>query len=274
VTILADRGFGDHKLFKFLDDLGFGYVIRFRGNIHVTDATGETRAAAQWVGKFGRARKLRARPGHRVARLPGRCGGLCSRQGDEGALVSCRQQRWGIERQGGELLCQTLDNRAKFPRYQRLTLRHGAWRHAHRRTNPARPTAAHQRIRHGVAHLAWRRGRKPRHGPPAQIQHVEDPNAFVVSPRLYALRTHPDHAGYSDYPRLWPASLRLYPTAGRSADFSRWFEMRGSVSMERGLLLSANQNMPNMPPYRPVRMDQTIYLSNIANYLRKSQNSI
>ena len=38
VTILADRGFGDHKLFAFLDKLGFGYVIRFRGNIHVTDA--------------------------------------------------------------------------------------------------------------------------------------------------------------------------------------------------------------------------------------------
>jgi Transposase DDE domain len=46
VTILADRGFGDHKLFKFLDDLGFGYVIRFRGNIHVTDTAGETRPAA------------------------------------------------------------------------------------------------------------------------------------------------------------------------------------------------------------------------------------
>jgi hypothetical protein len=59
VTILADRGFGDHKLFKFLDDLGFGYVIRFRGNIHVTDATGETRSASEWVGKSGRARKLR-----------------------------------------------------------------------------------------------------------------------------------------------------------------------------------------------------------------------
>jgi hypothetical protein len=41
VTILADRGFGDHKLCKFLDDLGFGYVIRFRDNIHVTDATGK-----------------------------------------------------------------------------------------------------------------------------------------------------------------------------------------------------------------------------------------
>jgi Transposase DDE domain len=59
VTILADRGFGDHKLFRFLDGLGFGYVIRFRGNIHVTDAAGQTRPAAEWVGKAGRARKLR-----------------------------------------------------------------------------------------------------------------------------------------------------------------------------------------------------------------------
>lgn len=60
VTILADRGFGDHKLFAHLSDLGFGYVIRFRGNIHVTDASGETRPAADWVGKTGRARKLLA----------------------------------------------------------------------------------------------------------------------------------------------------------------------------------------------------------------------
>ena len=59
VTILADRGVGDQKLFAFLAELGFGYVIRFRGNIHVTDATGETRPAAEWVGKSGRARKLR-----------------------------------------------------------------------------------------------------------------------------------------------------------------------------------------------------------------------
>jgi len=59
VTILADRGFGDQKLFAFLAELGFGHVIRFRGNIHVTDAHGETRPAADWVGKGGRARKLR-----------------------------------------------------------------------------------------------------------------------------------------------------------------------------------------------------------------------
>ena len=46
VTILADRGFGDVKLFAFLDEFGFDYVIRFRGNIHVAAADGETRLAA------------------------------------------------------------------------------------------------------------------------------------------------------------------------------------------------------------------------------------
>ncbi len=58
VTILADRGFGDQKLFAFLGELGFGYVIRFRGNIHVAAEDGETKPAAEWVGKGGRARKL------------------------------------------------------------------------------------------------------------------------------------------------------------------------------------------------------------------------
>ncbi|MHB8387833.1 MAG: transposase, partial [Metallibacterium sp.] len=59
VTILADRGFGDQKLFAFLGELGFGYVIRFRGNIAVTAADGKVRAAADWVGAGGRARTLR-----------------------------------------------------------------------------------------------------------------------------------------------------------------------------------------------------------------------
>ena len=58
LTILADRGFGDQKLFAFLTELGFGYVIRFRGNIAVTDVDGTTKPAAEWVGKGGRARKL------------------------------------------------------------------------------------------------------------------------------------------------------------------------------------------------------------------------
>ena len=58
VTILADRGFGDTKLFGYLGTLGFDYVIRFRGNTNVTAATGERRPATDWVGKGGRAVKL------------------------------------------------------------------------------------------------------------------------------------------------------------------------------------------------------------------------
>src|SRR3954451_21813430 len=50
VCIVADRGFGDQKLYKMLtEELYFDYVIRFRGNIAVTAACGETRSAAAWV---------------------------------------------------------------------------------------------------------------------------------------------------------------------------------------------------------------------------------
>ena len=60
VTVLADRGFGDTKLYDFLQtDLKFDFVIRFRGNIVVTDAGGEARAAKDWVGVDGRAKTLR-----------------------------------------------------------------------------------------------------------------------------------------------------------------------------------------------------------------------
>ena len=47
VCIVADRGFGDQKLYKMLvEELYFDFVIRFRGNITVTSANGETRTAA------------------------------------------------------------------------------------------------------------------------------------------------------------------------------------------------------------------------------------
>ena len=59
VCIVADRGFGDQKLYRVLtEELKFDYVIRFRGNITVI-AHGETRTAAAWVGPDGRAKVLR-----------------------------------------------------------------------------------------------------------------------------------------------------------------------------------------------------------------------
>ena len=60
VTIVADRGFGDQKLYELLTgELKFDFVIRFRGNIRVTTTDGEVRTAAEWVGAGGRARTLR-----------------------------------------------------------------------------------------------------------------------------------------------------------------------------------------------------------------------
>lgn len=60
VTVLADRGFGDHKLYELLkDQLGFDFVIRFRGVIKVTDEKGETRAAEDWVPDTGRPRTIK-----------------------------------------------------------------------------------------------------------------------------------------------------------------------------------------------------------------------
>ena len=60
VTVIADRWFGDCALLEFLQrELGFGYVIRIRGNHYVTAVDGERRKAKDWVGKGGRAKTLR-----------------------------------------------------------------------------------------------------------------------------------------------------------------------------------------------------------------------
>lgn len=65
ITVLADRGFGDHKLYRMLQTLGWDFVIRFKGNIQVENADGVTLTAAAWVPSSGRATMLR---GVRVTR--------------------------------------------------------------------------------------------------------------------------------------------------------------------------------------------------------------
>jgi Transposase DDE domain len=111
VCIVADRGFGDQKLYRMLaEQLKFDYVIRFRGNILVTSADGEARAAADWVGPGGRACLLR---GARVTADRYQVGAvLCVRDKDmkqawclatnltdvtASALKRLYGKRWGIE---------------------------------------------------------------------------------------------------------------------------------------------------------------------------------
>ncbi len=58
ITVLADRGFGDQKLYEHLAFLGWDYVIRFREGILVTH-NGQTKPAAEWVPPSGHAKMLK-----------------------------------------------------------------------------------------------------------------------------------------------------------------------------------------------------------------------
>lgn len=57
VTVVADRGFGDSELYKFLSGEDWGFVIRFRGNVHVALRDGgPVHAAHDWVPSTGKAK--------------------------------------------------------------------------------------------------------------------------------------------------------------------------------------------------------------------------
>lgn len=58
VIIVADRGFGDVDLYDNIRELGFDFVIRFRGVITVTAPGGRAAPASEWVLPGGRARRI------------------------------------------------------------------------------------------------------------------------------------------------------------------------------------------------------------------------
>jgi hypothetical protein len=108
VTILADRGFGDVKLFGFLAKLGFGYVIRFRGDTYVTAADGETRRTS--------AQPPDCDPGggDLAGQAKSRRGRLRPRQGHEGRLASGRERRRGDGARDHQLILSSLEHRARI----------------------------------------------------------------------------------------------------------------------------------------------------------------
>jgi hypothetical protein len=58
VTLLADRGFADQKLYSMLEGWDCDYVIRMRGNITVESELGEIRQAKEWTPKNGHGLRL------------------------------------------------------------------------------------------------------------------------------------------------------------------------------------------------------------------------
>ncbi len=59
VVLLADRGFGDIGLYEMLERWGWDYVVRFRKDIHVTSAAGETKPAEEWLSPKGHSKAMR-----------------------------------------------------------------------------------------------------------------------------------------------------------------------------------------------------------------------
>jgi hypothetical protein len=112
VTVIADRGFADCKLLRYLSEqLGFGYVVRLRSQYYVIDSKGERRKAAKWVGKGGRARTLhdatltdsQAYPVATVVCVQDKemkepwCLVASDREAKARALIGYYARRWGIE---------------------------------------------------------------------------------------------------------------------------------------------------------------------------------
>jgi hypothetical protein len=102
VTVVADRGFSDSKLYRFLtEELGFDYIIRFRGVVYVEDAVGARRKAKEWLGPAGRMRVLRhARVTAQRHLVPVVVCVQDKAMKEPWCLVSSRQDLPGIEIQG------------------------------------------------------------------------------------------------------------------------------------------------------------------------------
>ena len=146
VCVVADRGFGDQKLYRMLtEELCFDYVIRFRGNIAVTATTGEVVSLPPGCAPAdvpaccaaprsppittGWHRSLRAGPGH------------------EAGLVPRRQQQQCLGQGADRILRPVLGYRMQPARHQGFALRHGDGLDACQLAGAARPAVVDQRPR-------------------------------------------------------------------------------------------------------------------------------
>ena len=87
MTVVADRGFGYMELFERLEqELGFAYIIRFKGNILVGYPGGEQVPARDWLTPTGRTEPSNG--GAHRAETACRTGLLLSQEWHERRVVS------------------------------------------------------------------------------------------------------------------------------------------------------------------------------------------
>ena len=186
VTVLADRGFGDQALYELLkDQLGFDFVVRFRGIVKVTSADGETQAGQ------GRGSRTTA----------GRC--CCAarrvtKAGRELGAVVCVKAKgmkdaWCLATSHGDktaaevvkLYAKRFTIEESFR--DQKNLRFGMGLSETRISSPAppRPDAAGERHRHRAAHAPRRRRRGHRARPDLKTNTVKTRTLSLLNQGLF-----------------------------------------------------------------------------------------
>lgn len=109
VTILADRGFGDEKLYRLLQELGWDFIIRFRGCIRVESQDGDGKRAQELVPANGRIREV---PGAKVTHKATQVGAvvLVKKKGMKEAWHLATsfvgQKEWVVKLYGRRFTCE------------------------------------------------------------------------------------------------------------------------------------------------------------------------
>jgi hypothetical protein len=225
ITVLADRGFGDQKLYGLLQTLGWDFVIRFRGLIQVEDADGVRKPAAKWLPATGRATMIRgARRPH--TRAPGPPRRRRPRTTDEGAVVSGNDAEQRQGHRGGEALRSPVHDRRDVSRPEESSLRAGIILNAHWPHGSSRPPAVPRGNRASAADLARRSRRSRRPRSLDEDQHIEEAHDVVVQPRHESLRRDSEHARGAtraprDSVRLGGPSAPRFPASVR-CDLRGW----------------------------------------------------
>ena len=180
ITLLADRGFGDQKLYSLLAMLGWDFVIRFRGSILV-EHEGVSKPASAWLPVTGRATRLR---GARVT----------ADRTEVGAVVVVRDKRmaepWYLATSAGDKAASfvvklygrrfTIEETFRDQKDLRFGM---GLRATHIRSEARRDRLLMLlAIAQALLTLARRRVRTHRHGRLPEGQHQQEAHALALSP--------------------------------------------------------------------------------------------
>lgn len=171
LTLLADRGFGDRKLYELLKLYGWDFVVRFKGNI-IVEHDGTNKPAKEWIAPNGRATMLED-----------------VRITDAGTPLAAVVVAHDRRMKEGWCLATSLDtktalraevhDRGELSRCEGFPLWPRPQRDAHSRRRSTRPTPVARRYGDRVAHAPRRRRREDRPASDAQREHRREAHASV-----------------------------------------------------------------------------------------------